>query len=196
MKKAIFHIFPTPEGWELHKEGNKHPIITDMNGKDVLMRAMTEATMQPSEIIIYQQDGLVMSRIYQGEELFRDELDKRDDLIKLVGNFLKDVIKAPSYLYRKFLFHVNINELYQHLLGILTLLSKWGTDVLDKKIETDLIKDEAIIKRDNIIYMVGKLLEYNDLAEAPVYSNFYNYLYSISFEDFYTQLLQITRNNR
>jgi hypothetical protein len=195
MKKAIFHIFPTAEGWELNKEGNKHPIITDMNGKDVLIRAMTEATMQPSEIVIYQPDGLVMSRIYQGEELFRDELDKRDDLIKLIGNFLKDVIKSPSYLYRKFLYHVNINELYQHLLGILTLLSNWGNDPLDRKIENDLIKDEAIVKRDNIIYMVGKLLEYNELAEAPVYKDFYNYLYSISFEDFYSRLLEMTRKN-
>src|SRR4051812_14186118 len=97
MKKAIFYIFPTPQGWELNKKGNKHPIITDMNGKDVLMRAMTEATVEPSEIVIYQPDGLVMSRIYQGEELFKDELEKRDDLIKLLGSFLKNVIKAPSY---------------------------------------------------------------------------------------------------
>ncbi|MFL5729039.1 MAG: hypothetical protein ACJ75J_06070 [Cytophagaceae bacterium] len=194
MRKAIFHIFPTPEGWELNKEGNKHPIITDMNGKDVLMRAMTEATMEPSEIVIYSPDGLVMSRIYQGEELFKDELDKRDDLIKLVGNFLKDVIKAPSYLYRKFLYYININDLYQHMLGILSLMSKWGADALDKKIETDLIKDEAIVKRDNIVYMVGKLLEYNELAPEPVYNNFYNYLYSISFEDFYSKLLQLTRS--
>jgi hypothetical protein len=159
------------------------------------MRAMTEATVEPSEIVIYQPDGLVMSRIYQGEELFKNELDKRDDLIKLVGNFLKETIKAPSYLYRKFLFYVNINDLYQHLLGVLTLMSKWGNDVLDKKIETDFVKDEAIVKRDNIIYMVGKLLEYNELAPAPVYSNFYDYLYSISFEDFYSKLLQMTRSS-
>jgi hypothetical protein len=193
MKKAIFYIFPTAQGWELNKKGNKHPIVTDINGKDVLMRAMTEASVEPSEIVIYQPDGLVMSRIYQGEELFKDEMEKRDDLIKLLGDFLKNVIKAPSYLYRKFLSPLNINDLYQHLLDILTLLSKWGDDVLDRKIETDLIKDEAIIKRDNIVYMVGKLLEYNELAEAPVYNNFYNYLYSLSFEDFYTTLLQMTR---
>jgi hypothetical protein len=149
--------------------------------------------MEPSEIIIYQPDGLVMSRIYQGEELFKEELDKRDDLIKLLGNFLRDVIKAPSYLYRKFSFPAKINDLYQHLLGILSMLSEWGKDVLDKKIETDFIKDEAIIKRDNIVYMVGKLLQYNELAEAQVYNNFYNYLYSLSFDDFYIKLLQMTR---
>jgi hypothetical protein len=80
-------------------------------------------------------------------------------------------------------------------LGILTLLSNWGNDPLDRKIENDLIKDEAIVKRDNIIYMVGKLLEYNELAEAPVYKDFYNYLYSISFEDFYSRLLEMTRKN-
>jgi hypothetical protein len=193
MKKAIFHIFPTAQGWELNKEGNKHPIITDMNGKDVLMRAMTEATMEPSEIVIYQPDGLVMSRIYQGEELFKEELDKRDELIKLIGSFLRDVIKAPSYLYRKFQFPDKINDLYQHLLDVLKLLSRWGDNVLDKKIETDLIKDEAIVKRDNIVYMVGKLLEYNELAEAPVYNNFYNYLYSLSFENFNNELVQMTR---
>jgi len=193
MKKAIFYILPTEQGWELNKQGNKHPIITDMNGKDVLMRAMTEATMEPSEIVIYQPDGLVMSRIYQGEELFKDELEKRNDLIKLLGSFLKNVIKAPYYLYKKFLFPVNLNDLYEHLLGVLTLLSRWGNDVLDKKIETDFIKDEAIIKRDNIVYMVGKLLQYNELAEANVYNNFYNYLYTLSFEDFYSTLLKMTR---
>jgi hypothetical protein len=193
MKKAIFHIFPTAEGWELNKEGNKHPIITDINGKDVLMRAMTEATVEPSEIVIYQPDGLVMSRIYQGEELFKEELDKRDQLIKLIGDFLKNVIKAPPYLYEKFLYPQNINALYQHLLDILTLFSRWGEDVLDRKIETDLIKDEAIVKRDNIVYMVGKLLEYNELAEPSVYNNFYDYLYSLSFDNFYNKLVQMTR---
>ncbi|HEY8399635.1 MAG TPA: DUF2188 domain-containing protein [Cytophagaceae bacterium] len=193
MEKAVYHIFPGQEGWELYKEGDLGPIIR--NGEtetDVLIIAMEKTKQEEaSEVVVHNEDGWIETKFYHPHELYEEEHSKREELIQLIGTYLRDNIKVPVEVYAPFFTYTDINELYQHLLDLLQESPNWYTSLFDKKLAEDFFLPDEIVKRDNIVYLVGRYLEYNSLASVFVFGTFYSYQAPNSLEEFYEDLTHI-----
>lgn len=190
MEKTIYHIFPGQEGWELYKEGDLGPIVRDGETEtDVLVIAMQETKKEKaSEVIVHNEDGWVETKFFQPQELYREELAKREELIQLIGTFLRDTLKVPVEVYAAFFTYTHVDELYHHLLQLLEESPEWYSSLFDKKLAEDFFLPDEIVKRDNIVYLTGRYLEYNSLGSVFVFGSFYSYLAPNSLEEFTDEL--------
>src|SRR4051794_17664119 len=113
MKKQAFYLIPSQEGWELHREGMVGPILKSAEEEDEIIQKVISNTHQGegAEVLIYNEQGWLDKIFLYPMELYHEEFHKREDLIKLVGAFLKEVIKAPFNIYSKFFTYSSIDEI-------------------------------------------------------------------------------------
>lgn len=169
MEKLILEIVEKGKVCALKSNGEE---ITD-DCEKLLYLAMAKAKKQPTRIQIKRSDGTVKQTIFIPEQLRLEELRKRDELLILLGAFLKEVVQLPPEVYQVFQNHTSIDEVYDHIIFLLEARG-WGNNT-EEEIEKKFDRGDEIQKRDNIVHLTAQFLEICGLMDSVLLANFYNF---------------------
>jgi hypothetical protein len=179
MEKVELYIIEKENYCELQKEWNQP--LEQGDCEMVYYKAMAEAQKQPTEILFLNfQDG-IRKRVFVPEDLQNEELIKRNEVIHLIGTFLKEVAKVPPNIYDLFLTYNTIDEVYDLLIQELEK-TPWPEYPFQEQMKYE--RGDEIGKRENVIFLTGEFLRYNLIYEDFLYAPFFKYPVAMSLERF------------
>lgn len=178
MEKVTLDIVEKGNVCELKKPGKGKKITDDC--EKVLYLALAEGQKQPTQILIKASDGTVKRTIFVPEKLHVEELKKRETLIELLGNFLKEVIQLPEEVYSIYHKYTDIDELYDHLIFLLEAKG-WGQS--PEQAEKKFDRGDEIEKRETIVHLTADFLKIYGLVTPNMVADFYRFPDQISIDE-------------
>lgn len=175
MEKVELYIIEKENYCELQKEWN-HP-LEQGDCEMVYYKAMAEAQKQPTEILFLNfQDG-IRKRVFVPLDLQNEELHRRDEVIHLIGSFLKVVAKVSHHIYEPYFTYTNIDEVYDLLISELEK-TPWPEYPFQEQMKYE--RGDEIGKRENVIFLTGEYLRYNLIFDDFLYAPFFKYPVAMS----------------
>jgi hypothetical protein len=192
MHKIQLDIIEKGQECELQKEHGLPVMKGDC--EKILYMALAESRTQPTEIIIRDHRGPVKRRIFVPETLHKEELNKRKELLKVIGNFFRVIVHVPEEISGKFsdTGTNDLDSLYDHLLLLLEHAG-WGQFPYQQQIKTE--RGDEIQKMDNLVYLAGDLLQYYRLVSSFIYSDFLSYGDTLTVEELKDNLQWMIERN-